>query len=282
MFAALGWFLIAAVLNPVIFVLFEAAATEEQFLFNVSTFNIPYADIQLLGMAVMMIFGVSLQILSANFGLKQPSRRWRNTLLYGLNTALLVSVVTFIISMITEQRIWMGLYQLAVLFLLIIAIGNLRQFGIFKPAKSEQRNRGLKFIRAAYIWFFVAMVMLFMNPVYTFGIYMPSVDDAIPFSHAYFGAYRHALTVGFILMMIVGVSLRFVPQFRGVDLQKTRPLILSFVLLNAGNISRVSTEITTDFVPAAYSVMGISGFIEVVGLILWAVELIRNIFFDRR
>jgi len=126
------------------------------------------------------------------------------------------------------------------------------------------------------------MGMLFMNPVYTFGIYMPSVADAIPFSHAYFGAYRHALTVGFILMMIVGVSLRFVPQFAGLELRKTRPLILSFVLLNAGNILRVSTEIATDFVPAAYPIMGISGFIEVVALILWGSELIRNMFFDTR
>ncbi len=280
-YAALGWFVLAAILNPVIFWLFEASDTEEQFLFNVSTFNIPYRDIQLLGMAVVMILGVSLRILPEYFGLQKPSERWRNFLLYFVNSAIAISVVTFIASMVTENRIWMALYQLSAMVLLIAAIGSPKQFRMFKT-KVRKPDRGLKFIRAAYIWFIIAMVLLVLNPVYTFGIYMPLVEDAIPFSHAYFGAYRHALTVGFILMMIVGVSSRFVPDFSGIDRRKTNTLWIPFILLNLGNALRVTTEIATDFVPGAYQVMGYSGFIEVIALGLWGYEMIRNMMAGNR
>ena len=98
----------------------------------------------------------------------------------------------------------------------------------------------------------------------------------MPFSHAFFGAYRHALTVGFIMMMIVGVSSKVVPTLSGVDVRRANSLWPTFLLLNLGNLTRVSSQIATDFFPSAYSVMGFSGFIEVVGLTLWGYELFAN------
>src|SRR5262249_22028440 len=94
--------------------------------------------------------------------------------------------------------------------------------------------------------------------------------------HAFFGAYRHALTVGFIMMMIVGVSSKVVPTLSGVDMRSARSLWPTFVLLNLGNLTRVSFQIATDFSSSAYAVMGVSGFIEVVGLTLWGYELFAN------
>ena len=100
-YLALGWFLLAAILNPVIFVLFEAPGSSEAFLFNVSSFNIPYRDIQTLGMAVVMILGVSLHILPRAYGFREPSRRWRNYLLWGVNGAILFGVLSFTLGMTT-------------------------------------------------------------------------------------------------------------------------------------------------------------------------------------
>src|SRR4030095_3089554 len=87
---------------------------------------------------------------------------------------------------------------------------------------------------------------------------------------------RHALTVGFIMMMIVGVSSKVVPTLSGIDVRRTNALWPTFVLLNVGNLTRVSFQIATDFSPTAYRVMGVSGFIEVLGLILWSYELYAN------
>jgi len=160
--------------------------------------------------------------------------------------------------------------------LLIVAIGTPFQYRLFGLVTPSEQDRGLKFIRAAYAWFIVAAAMLVFTPIYNFGIYMPITGSEVPFSHAFFGAYRHALTVGFIMMMIVGVSSKVVPTLSGVDLKRANSLWPTFVLLNLGNLTRVSFQIATDFSPLAYRVMGVSGFIEVVGLTLWGYELFAN------
>jgi hypothetical protein len=40
-----------------------------------------------------------------------------------------------------------------------------------------------------------------------------------PFSHAYYGSIRHAITVGFASQMIMGVAAYVVPALRGVPRQ---------------------------------------------------------------
>ncbi|MDQ3817100.1 MAG: DUF1858 domain-containing protein [Acidobacteriota bacterium] len=275
-YAALGWFLIAAIANPIIFWHFEGAADEMQFVMNIATYNIPYRDVQLAGVAVVMILGVSLRFLPHAYALSEPSREGRNFLLWGTNGAILLGVTSFLARRLTGNE-WLAFPQeLAAFTLFVVAIGSVGQFHLFDAMPESERDRGLKFIRAAFVWFIVATLMLALAPVYNSGIYAPLTGSEIPFSHAYFGAYRHALTVGFIMMMIVGVSSKVVPTLSGVDVRRASTLAPTFLLLNLGNALRVSTEIATDFTPSAYSVMGVSGFIEVLGLSLWGYELISN------
>ncbi len=274
--AALGWFLLAALANPVMFWLFEGAATREQFLSHVATFNVPYRDVQLLGIAVVMILGVSVRYLPHAYALREPSDRWRSFLLWGVNGAVAIGVIAYIAGMASGNYWLLAAQGLAALVLLAAAVGMPRQFRLFGPVPESERDRGLKFIRAAYVWFIVAMVMLVLYPAYNFGIYLPVTGSDVPFSHAFFGAYRHALTVGFIMMMIVGVSSKVVPTLAGVDVRQASSLLPTFILLNFGNIMRISTQIATDFTPAAYPFMGVSGFFEVMGLGLWGFELVKN------
>ncbi len=275
-YAALAWFLLAAIANPVVFKLFELAGSREQLLFNLATFNIPYRDVQLIGIAVVMILGVSLRLLPHAYGLREPSRAWQSFLFWGVNGSILAGVVLFIAGMSSGNH-WLLLIQwLTTFVLLAVAIGTPRQYRLFGAVPENERDRGLKFIRAAYVWFIIATAMLVFTPIYNFAIYVPITGRHVPFSHAFFGAYRHALTVGFIMMMIVGVSSKVVPTLSGVDVRRANPLWPTFLLLNLGNLTRVSSQIAVDFFPSAYSVMGFSGFIEVVGLTLWGYELFAN------
>jgi hypothetical protein len=276
LFAALAWFLIAAIANPVIFKLFELARTREQLLFNLATFNIPYRDVQLLGLAVVMILGISLRLLPHAYGFREPSKQWASLLFWGVNGSILGGVVFFIAGMMSGNHWLLTLQWLMAVVLLVIAVVTPIQYRLFRAVSANENDRGLKFIRAAHVWFIVATAMLVFTPVYNFGIYMPLTGSHVPFSHAFFGAYRHALTVGFIMMMIVGVSSKVVPTLSGIDVKRANSLWPTFVLLNLGNLTRVSFQIATDFWPTAYSVMGISGFIEVVGLTLWGYELFAN------
>lgn len=275
-YAGLAWFVIAAIANPVIFKLFELAGTREQRLTNLATFNIPYRDVQLLGLAVVMILGVSLRFLPHAYGFREPSKRWTSFLFWGVNGAILAGVVFFIAGMVTGNHWLLTLQWLASIVLLVIAVATPFQYRLFGPVPESENDRSLKFVRAAHVWFIAATAMLVFTPIYNFAIYMPLTGSQVPFSHAFFGAYRHALTVGFIMMMIVGVSSKVVPTLSGLDVKRANSLWPTFLLLNAGNLTRVSFQIATDFSPAAYPVMGVSGFIEVVGLTLWGYELLSN------
>jgi uncharacterized protein involved in response to NO len=91
------------------------------------------------------------------------------------------------------------------------------------------------------------------------------------------GSHRHAFTVGFISMMILGVSSRVVPILAGVDAKRMDSLWAPFVLLNAGCAGRVVLQVLTDFIPGvAYALIGFTGFIELAALAWWGIELWRT------
>jgi hypothetical protein len=229
-----------------------------------------------------MILGISLRLLPNAYGFREPSRQWVSLLFWGLNGSILGGIVFFIAGMVSGNHWLLMLQWLAAVVLLAIAVATPFQYRLFGAVPANESDRGLKFIRAAHVWFIVAMAMLVFTPIYNFGIYMPLTGSHVPFSHAFFGAYRHALTVGFIMMMIVGVSSKIVPTLSGVDVKNTKSLWPTFVLLNIGNLTRISFQIATDFSSSAYPIMGISGFIEVVGLTLWGFELFSNMKSSRR
>src|SRR5262249_27573226 len=124
----------------------------------------------------------------------------------------------------------------------------------------------LPFIRAAWAWSLIALTLLALLPLYT-------AAKGVVFSHAYFGAYRHAFTVGFISLMIVGVSSKIVPVLSGLSPSQIGSLRATFWLMNIGNGLRVAFQILTDSYPWAYPVMAASAWIEVAGLAIWAVDL---------
>jgi hypothetical protein len=112
----------------------------------------------------------------------------------------------------------------------------------------------------------VALALFALLPVYT-------ALKGVVFSHAYFGGYRHAFTVGFISLMIVGVSSKIVPVLCGLGPSQVSTLRAAFWLINIGNGMRVAFQILTDTFVWAYPVMAASAWIEVIGLAIWAVDL---------
>ena len=115
--------------------------------------------------------------------------------------------------------------------------------------------------------------MLVLLPVYQYGL-LPrlapeSAAAQIGFSHAYYGSIRHAITVGFISLMIVGMAAKVVPTLSGIDVHALPGLWLPFVLVNLGCALRVTMQTLTDFTPAAFPIAGASGVLEITGLAIW-------------
>jgi hypothetical protein len=129
-------------------------------------------------------------------------------------------------------------------------------------------DRSTKFIRTAYLWLAASLLLLLLLPLYQKLVH-------IPFSHAYYGAIRHAITVGFISMSIMGYGSKVVPVLCGRDWRKLDSLWVPFLLINAGCFVRVSTQILTDWNQSYFAVIAISGLCEVTALTIWGLSLLK-------
>src|SRR5690606_6363522 len=137
---------------------------------------------------------------------------------------------------------------------------------LWRPVRFPDRSA--KFVRIAYGWLFVSFVLLLFLPVYQW-------LHGSAFSHAYYGAARHAITVGFVSMMIVGISSKMVPGLRGMDVRALPALWTTFILVNLGCLLRVSLQIASDWTPIAFGLVGVGGVLGRTGLAFWAAQLIR-------
>src|SRR5690606_28761601 len=91
-----------------------------------------------------------------------------------------------------------------------------------------------------------------------------------------FGAFRHALTVGFISLMIVGVSSKVAPVLAGVSPARLSALGAAFWLINIGCAMRVGFQVLTDVFGWAFPPAAASAPVELTGFGLWAWDLLRT------
>jgi hypothetical protein len=122
--------------------------------------------------------------------------------------------------------------------------------------------RGHVLIRVAFFWLVAGLSMVLAE----------QIRPGLP--HAFSGAWRHALTVGFITTMILGVGQRIVPIFIKQPLASVRLMLVSAGLIIAGNAGRVGLELATiGGWPWTFRLMGITGVLELTALILFALNL---------
>lgn len=267
-FTALGFFWLAALLNPILFYFVNTASGEKELINLIATWFFSYRELQLVGFAAMLIFGISQRFIPVFLGFKGTSQKRANVIYGMLLSAIIVETVFYLLLRRSFSPLWGAGLQIS--FLLMLGAGALMipQLGLFK--RHSRRDRSVKFFRAAYLWLIIAFFLLVFLPLY-------NRLTGQAFSHAFFGAYRHALTVGFISMMILGVSAKIIPMWSGQGLQTMNPLYHAFFLLNIGNILRVVSQIAAEHVIWAFPVMGASGFVEVAALAFWGVDIWRTI-----
>lgn len=242
--AALVFFALAAAIEPALYYYVFSTPDAETMRARAAAWSGPYRDLQLAGFAAFMIFGVSQRLLPTAFGFRAVPETSSKVVFLLLLAGLALSL--------TDAAAGHALYVAGAVILAA-------EFGVFGPA---ERGRATKFVRAAYAWLLVAGALLLFAPL-------------SGSSHAWIGAYRHAFTVGFISMMIVGVSLKIVPILTGADPARLPAMTATFWLLNVGNAARVASQIATDHAPWAFRVMGFTGFFEVLALAIWGVHLWR-------
>jgi uncharacterized protein involved in response to NO len=163
----------------------------------------------------------------------------------------------------------LGLTSIAVWFFVSSVALSIVAIRIFEPRNQEPKTRGIHnsfpfFVRMAYAWLLAAALL---------GVAANFWDN----SGGIWGASRHALTVGFISVMVLSVGQRILPAFAGMRLLWSPKLMFGgLLLLTVGCSLRVSCEVIAyqDYADWAWRVLPISALLELGGLTLFAVNIL--------
>lgn len=123
----------------------------------------------------------------------------------------------------------------------------------------------------AFFWLLASLALLTIGLAYESAL-------ASPLPHAYIGAVRHALTVGFMTTLILGVGQRLVPILDHTVLPMPRLTVAILVLIGIGNLLRVASELAILLTPAAFLVMPYSALLEWSALLLFAINVTATMF----
>lgn len=217
-------------------------------------FDQRYLALMVWGFLVPFVWGFSAKWMEIFLGLKPM----RANLLLG---AVAVNLTGLVLTVV-------GLISVGVWFFLagtLLAIGALR---MFEPAINEPKTRGVHasfpfFVRMAYAWLIVAASLSIAAVKWDY-------------SGGIWGASRHALTVGFISVMILSVGQRILPAFVGMrQLWSPKLMFAGLGLLTLGCTLRVSCEVLAyqGYAPWAWSVLPVSALVELTALTIYAINI---------
>lgn len=269
-FAALMWWLVCASAEPLFFYGSHAGGLMESALFMAKWFP-AFRDAQFLGFVMMMIFGVAFIKMHECFGFKAPFAKLGIAGLIGWMIGLLARIIgwlQFADSGFSSQS--RGLYFAGGFILAASALAIVIALRVFESYSFSIRSH--KFIRGALTWLLISGALLALEPIHL-------LLTRHQFSHAYLGGVRHAITVGVISQMILGVSAHVIANMNDFDVRKLSSLWVAFWLLNIGNAGRVFLEIGSDYSARAFVVIGFTGFIELAGILLWASDVFIPVLF---
>ena len=218
-------------------------------------FDQRFLVLQTWGFLVPFVWGFSAKWLPVFLGLR-PTR----------GRAMLGSVALNSAGTLAALQGWIAGAVFLLLGGIILAVYALRLFeSVERPAKTRGVHASFPvFIRLAYAWGIISALLAIWavwsgNP--------PGV----------WGASRHALTVGFLAMMIFAVGQRVLPAFSGMHLLfSTKLMFASLLLLAIGCLLRVLSEILAyqGLVQGAWRWLPVSAVTEMTAVTVFAVNLL--------
>jgi hypothetical protein len=272
---ALGWFVASTIVSVWHTWNTMTVQTVDALVWYIATYQSPLRDLQIHGLTLFMILGVSQRMLPALYEVPRTPERTGWLALGFLIGAVAGEVLLFLLGRWTGNR---GFTALLLLPWVMLASGCALIVLPWRPWRSFRvHDRSAKFVRASYAWLGMSLFLLLLSPAYLYAYQHLGALRAIPFSHAYAGAIRHAITVGFISLMIMGFAAKVVATLNGVDPRTLSNLWGPFLLVNVGCLLRVVVQPLTDWWSGIHRLLGISGTLEVAGLAWWGLGVVAII-----
>jgi len=226
-------------------------------------------ELALFGFALNAVYGFGQRLLPGMLGGGSP-RRSAVATTFGLHNA-------GVLALVVSQVRWQG--PCAVLGAAAVAVGAgawaLSLHGFHRMRRSPTRPEAgapflVRYIQLALAWLLAGLALLVAGQ-------MATAIRGFPPPHAYLGATRHALTVGFLTTLILGVGQRLVPILGHDLLAWPRLVVPTFGLIAAGSALRVVAELGTLAWPPAFRILPASAVLELGALALFAANLLRTL-----
>ncbi len=210
------------------------------------------------GLLVPFVWAFSAKWLPVFLGLKPPRESW----LWRAFVANSAGVVSALVGQ-------MHLATVLLLAAVLLVVYGLR---LLEPAQQRAKTRGVHssfpgFVRSAYLWLLLAAAL---------GVWAAQLESAV----GVWGASRHALTVGFVSMMVFCIGQRVIPAFAGMKLLfSTRLMFLSTSALTVGCLLRVSSEVLAyqHYSVGAWKILPVSAVIEMAAVTFFGVNLLLTL-----
>ena len=209
------------------------------------------------GFMVPFVWGFNAKWLPVFLGARPPHNRL-------LGAAVAFQVVGIALGLAGFFRattaLLLGASLLAMIALHIFALPE-------KAAKSKGIHGSFPiFVRSAYVWLLIAAGL---------GVWAANATDP----SGIWGASRHALTVGFVAMMVFCIGQRVLPAFSGMRLLFSPGLMfVGLLCLSLGCTVRVGAEVLAyqEIVPAAWRWLPYSAVLELAAVTALAVNLVAT------
>jgi iron-sulfur cluster repair protein YtfE (RIC family) len=243
----------------------------------------PLRHIQVMGFVMLVIFGVMSRTLPAFLGLRTPNPKMNLLIMLMLNFSVLLRAVSqplmayFVDTNMPAYYAFNALFFTAGCLQFVFILLFFYNLNILtKPevdfSGMEIEKSYEKFVWAGILWLIVAEIAMLIFTFY-------ETYTGTHVSHALIGAYRHAVTVGFITMMIFGYASRIIPISQGIKLHSYSLLTKTFILINIGSAIRVIFQPVAVHTGSATSflLMGTSGFMESLAILFFGINIWKTI-----
>lgn len=229
-----------------------------------------YYNLVIYGFILNFIMGVGLRTIPAFLGARPANPKITNLLFWIYNIALLGLAGTLLAGKEPPEFIMkpLELIPLASIAVYIIAINVFRRRETDLGEEFSLETSYMSYLPAAYFWLAVGVVLSAVTVIFGGSFANPETIEA---------AATHAVTVGFISMMIFGYATKAVPVFKGRALYSPALNNLAFLVLNFGNALRVVSQLSFGLgSKSLLPVLAASGIIELTAFILFAYNLGRT------
>ncbi len=255
-FTSIAWLIVALAIN--LFTMLQVALTGNPIVGEV--WNLRRMNVEVFGFIITMILGVGTRILPRLLGLRDMKYE------VGIIVAGLYTVGVYTKAFGEMQ----SLGSLLICGAAALYLAEINPFASSARNSTASSDHLGTWAKVAFFWLIASGAMMLSADVY-------ELMTGMAAPHAWVGAYRHAVTVGFITTLAVGIALRTAPLFHGTTLHSQKLVTVTFWLLVIGNLSRVVFQIfTLTKHPVAYAVAGMSGYLELSALLFFGWNIYKT------